>query len=188
MAEETFAELPASGGARARDEYELRFQKAQPSDLREVVQLFEGAIENMNRNHILQWDEIYPNEEVLREDIEKEQMYLGRIDNKIASVYVLSGEYDDEYNHADWRYPEASFVILHRLCVHPAFQNRGVARRTMERIEESVRKSGVETIRLDAFSENPYALRLYKGLGYHKTGTANWRKGLFYLYEKNLTV
>lgn len=167
---------------------ELLFRRAELSDLREVAALFQSAIENMNRNNILQWDELYPDEAILRDDIEKNQMFVGRCENRIASVYVLSGEYDEEYNHADWQYPDASFMILHRLCVHPDFQNRGIARRTMEQIETQVRESGIETIRLDAFSDNPYALRLYKGLGYHKTGTADWRKGLFYLYEKNLTV
>lgn len=166
----------------------LWFQSAALSDLAEVIVLFESAVENMNKNNILQWDEVYPNEEILWEDIEKGQMSVGKSGSRIVSVYVLSGEYDNEYNHADWRYPEASFVVLHRLCVHPDFQNQGIARKTMEQIEKQVRASGIETIRLDAFSDNPYALRLYEGLGYHKTGKANWRKGLFYLYEKNLFV
>lgn len=166
----------------------ILFQRAELSDLQEVVALFQNAIDNMNKNNILQWDELYPDEEVLRADIEKKEMFVGRYQNRIASVYVLSDEYDAEYDHADWQYPEASFIILHRLCVHPDFQNRGIARETMEQLEQQVRESGIETIRLDAFSDNPYALRLYYGLGYHKTGTANWRKGLFYLYEKKLTA
>ncbi len=49
-----------------------------------------------------------------------------------------------------------------------------------------LRDRGIESVRLDAFSLNPYALRMYEGLGYKKVGEANWRKGLFYLFEKNL--
>lgn len=170
------------------DKTELLFQRAELSDLQEVVELFQRAIENMNQNNIPQWDELYPNEKILRDDIEKSQMFVGRSAGRIISVYVLSSEYDEEYNHADWQYPDASFLVLHRLCVHPDFQNKGIARRTMEQVEKQAGDSGAETIRLDAFSDNPYALRLYKGLGYHKTGTADWRKGRFYLYEKNLAL
>jgi predicted GNAT family acetyltransferase len=39
---------------------------------------------------------------------------------------------------------------------------------------------------LDAFSLNPFALRLYEKIGYVRVGEANWRKGLFYLYEKKI--
>jgi hypothetical protein len=53
-------------------------------------------------------------------------------------------------------------------------------------IEELLRKEGIQSIRLDAFSLNPYALKMYGALGYQKVGETNWRKGLFYLLEKKL--
>jgi ribosomal protein S18 acetylase RimI-like enzyme len=53
-------------------------------------------------------------------------------------------------------------------------------------IEETLRARGVKAVRLDAFSLNPFALRLYERLGYEKTGEVTFRKGLFYLYEKDL--
>lgn len=44
----------------------------------------------------------------------------------------------------------------------------------------------INAIRLDVFSQNPFALKLYEKCGYAKTGTVNWRKGIFYLMEKYL--
>ncbi|MOA00670.1 hypothetical protein D3C78_1200430 [compost metagenome] len=38
----------------------------------------------------------------------------------------------------------------------------------------------------DAFSQNPYALRMYEKLNYHTVGEVQWRKDLFYLMEKKL--
>jgi len=46
---------------------------------------------------------------------------------------------------------------------------------------------GIKSVRLDTFSENPAALRLYEKLGYKNTGRVNFRKGLFYLFEKSLS-
>ena len=34
--------------------------------------------------------------------------------------------------------------------------------------------------------KNPFATKMYEKIGYEKTGSAEWRKGLFYLYEKKL--
>lgn len=54
----------------------------------------------------------------------------------------------------------------------------------MKHIEAELRQCNIEAIRLDVFSENPYALKLYQNMGFIKTGHADWRKGRFYLMEK----
>jgi ribosomal protein S18 acetylase RimI-like enzyme len=47
---------------------------------------------------------------------------------------------------------------------------------------------GIDTIRLDVFTLNPYALKMYEKSGYIKVGFAHWRKGEFYLMEKKVYV
>lgn len=169
-----------------RNSQTLHFERAVPADLPEVLRLFQAATKHMDEQGIPQWDEIYPNREVLGEDIAREELYLCRIEDKIACVFVLSEHCDEEYAAGTWRSPESRFCVLHRLCVHPDFQHRKVAARAMDYIEESLRQAGVESVRLDAFSLNPYALRLYESRGYQKAGQVHFRKGLFYLYEKQL--
>ena len=56
----------------------------------------------------------------------------------------------------------------------------------MQLIEDILRTRGIETIRLDAFSLNPIALKMYEKLGYQRVGEVTWRKGLFYLFEKKI--
>ena len=53
-------------------------------------------------------------------------------------------------------------------------------------IEKEVKATGGTSVRLDAFSQNPYALRLYEHAGYCITGSADWRMGQFVLMEKML--
>ena len=86
----------------------------------------------------------------------------------------------DEY------YPDAKYCIIHRLCVNPEFQNRGLAAQAIQHIETECRKNGFDEIRLDSYSKNPYAIRLYDTLGYAVVGHADWRKGRFDLREKKL--
>ena len=57
----------------------------------------------------------------------------------------------------------------------------------MDFLEQSVLDRGLRAIRLDAFSLNPAALKLYESRGYERAGEIQFRKGLFYLYEKRLT-
>ena len=138
----------------------------------------------MNDNNIHQWDDLYPNQEIIREDILNSQMYLGMIEGQIASIFVVNQQSDPEYKNGNWKYDGSSYAVVHRLCVDPAFQKTGVGTKTMQIIENIQKKAGISAIRLDAFSLNPNALRMYEKLGYLKAGEVTWRTGLFYLYEK----
>ena len=51
-------------------------------------------------------------------------------------------------------------------------------------IEKQLKEIDIHVIRLDVFSNNPLALRLYNSLGYSKVGHADWRKRKFFLMEK----
>lgn len=163
---------------------EIQYRIATTEDLKGICGLFDGAIKNMIHNGIMQWDEVYPTEQDFREDINKGQLFVGVVQGQIAVVYVINRECDEQYRNGNWQYADISYYVIHRLCVNPDFQNQGIARRTLLHIEEQLAEWGIHAIRLDAFSENPYALRLYEHLGYAKVGTTDWRKGRFYLLEK----
>ena len=68
--------------------------------------------------------------------------------------------------------------------MNPAFQNEGIAKSTLLHIEKQLKKIGIHVIRLDVFSNNPFAIKLYNSLGYSEVGHADWRKGKFFLMEK----
>lgn len=164
----------------------MHYRLAEEQDIDSICNLIKSAIAEMERNNIHQWDEIYPTKEDFLDDIRKRTLYIGTTDNTVAVVYAINSDSDEQYQNGTWTYPEADYRIIHRLCVNPAFQNRGVAKETLTHIENTLRGSGTETIRLDVFTENPFALKLYRNNGYRETGTAHWRKGTFLLMEKHL--
>lgn len=162
------------------------FRKALSDDLQEIMMLVRAATLTMDAQGIPQWDDVYPSPEIVREDIEQEQMQVGLVEGQIAVVFVLEPCRAGDYESANWQYAVDRFVVLHRLCVHPSFQGHGIARQAMDYLEQEVRNSGIFAIRLDAFPQNPAAIRLYESRGYVKAGEITYRKGLFYLYEKSL--
>lgn len=163
----------------------LKYRKATLDDLEEIWNIVGNSIDVMEENNIFQWDNLYPLKEDFQKDIVKNQLYLGLANDQIAVLYVLNQECDKEYENGDWKFKEEEFYIVHRLCVNPDFQNRGIARHTLLHIEKQLKSKGIYVIRLDVFQNNPYAIRLYDSLGYSKAGYADWRKGRFYLMEKH---
>ena len=166
----------------------LQYRKATLDDLEEIYALVSYAVDDLIRKEILQWDEIYPTKEDFRDDINRNQLYVGLTDNQIAVVYALNQESDKEYQNGNWKYPDRPYYVVHRLCVHPNFQHRGIAKHTLLHIEAELLQNDIHAIRLDAFSNNPFSLKLYDSLQYSRVGYADWRKGRFYLMEKYLNV
>jgi len=169
----------------------MNYRKAEESDLTEICLLVEAAIAEMEKNGIFQWDEIYPTAEDFLSDIKATSLFVGLEKSgkdekdKIAVIYALNKDCDDEYKKAAWSF-DGDFRVIHRLCVHPDFQRRGIARETLEHIEKQAVSLGAKSLRLDVFSQNPASMALYEKAGYSKTGEALWRKGLFYLMEKGV--
>lgn len=162
----------------------LEYRKAAINDLEEICGIVHAAIDAMEREHIFQWDELYPAKEDFQEDIDEGQLYVGLVDGQLAVVYALNQKCEKEYENGKWKYKNGPFYIVHRLCVNPIFQNQGVARSALLHIEMQLAEIGIHVIRLDVFSNNPFALRLYRSLGYSEAGYADWRKGRFFLMEK----
>ena len=167
----------------------MNFRLATENDLEEICSLIKEAIIEMEKKKIFQWDEIYPSRDDFLKDIKTSTLFIGEIQfedtKRICVVYALNKLCDEEYKKAKWKW-EGDYRVIHRLCVHPDFQNRGIAKETIKHIEKEVKSIGVNCLRLDVFSKNPISLRLYQKQHFYKTGEALWRKGLFYLMEKIL--
>lgn len=165
---------------------EKEFRLANIEDMPDIIHLFKAAIDDMCSRGIQQWDEIYPAEELLCDDVVNRQMYVLVCGRAIVSVAVINEEQDEGYEKASWKFEGEKAAVLHRLCVSPAYQNRGYGKETVLLVENAMKGAGYTAVRLDAFSQNPSALRLYEGLGYVRAGEVMFRKGRFLLYEKLL--
>lgn len=161
------------------------YRKAMATDLEAICSIVHAAVRVMEQQQIFQWDDQYPTKADFQEDLKEGALYVGRVDEQIAVLYTLNQKCEEEYETGKWRDPKAPFYVLHRLCVNPIFQNRGIAKSTLQHIEKQVIQMGAHDLRLDAFSENPFALRLYRSMGYTQVGHVDWRMGRFLLMEKH---
>lgn len=156
-------------------------------DLDDICLLIEKAVERMTDHGIYQWDELYPTRKDFSYDIDSNTLYTAIEDDMIVAICVISRECEEEYHMCRWDNPDESSCVLHRFCVSPDHQNRGIGSLVLSLIEEQALSMGYTSVRLDVFSGNRYALKLYEKNGYEKRGHAIWRKGLFFIMEKTLS-
>lgn len=167
-------------------EASLEFRRACRTDIDGICALVASAIIHMQEQKIFQWDEKYPTRVDFLNDLQENTLSVGTIEGKIAVTFTVNQACDPEYEDGEWQYPNEEYRIVHRLCVNPEFQGRGVAGCTLRHIEEELRRQKIGAVRLDAFTQNPTAVALYTRNGYEKRGFADWRMGKFYLMEKRL--
>ena len=159
------------------------FRKAELKDEQSVFLLFRKVTEHMCARNIDQWDERYPDIMMLQSDIRNQQMYVLCKDDSIVAAVVINDMHEEEYENGNWR-DNGKYAVIHRLCVDPEHQNSGLGKKILYEAEKLIKETGCASIRLDAFSQNPYALKMYTSFGYSIVGEVEFFKGVFYLFEK----
>lgn len=153
-----------------------------------IMNLVSRAIERMDERGIPQWDEVYPNRQTFAGDIGERSLYGLAVDGTLAGIVTLNGEQDDEYANVAWQSDDPNPLVIHRLCVDPFHQGKGIAKALLDFSEDYARAHGYRTIRLDAFTLNPVSLTLYRARGYSERGVVRFRKGLFVCFEKSVVT
>lgn len=159
-------------------------KQLEADNIHEVYQIFKSVIKRMSELGIDQWDDVYPNIEVLTKDIDSKNAYGYFIDDELVAYIALDDTFDDAYNNLEWMLSDQEYLTIHRMAVSPLQQGKRIAKKLVEFAEFLTREKKYRGIRLDAFLDNPYALKLYENNGYSYVGKVMLRKGMFNCYEK----
>ncbi|MBB1138162.1 GNAT family N-acetyltransferase [Myroides sp. WP-1] len=155
------------------------------TDLFQTLEVLEEVKQYMLSQGIDQWDEFYPNEDIISNDIQKKQAYIYTENEQILAYMVLNEEYDIEYDNLNWSTP-TPFIVIHRLFVKPTAQGKGISSQMIQYAEEYAKTNKYASIRFDAYSLNNTANAVYLKKGYTLVGIVQFRKGVFNCYEKAL--
>ena len=147
--------------------YEIK--AAEPYDLDACMRVLQSAVAHMRSRGFLQWDDKYPNREVLQNDIRAGSLHVVRVAGAVAGFAAFDRNEPAEYAAIDFQYPTPAMYV-HRLCIDPAFQRRGLALSLMQFAFGLASQKGCRSIRLDTRSDNSAALALYRKLGYRIRG------------------
>ncbi|HEY0898905.1 MAG TPA: GNAT family N-acetyltransferase [Sphingobacteriaceae bacterium] len=159
------------------------------ADIPAILQLLTRIVPVMNAEGNFQWDDSYPNREVLEKDLELNQLWVAQIGSEIAGFAAITQDQDPEYAEVGWDITEPA-IVTHRLAVDLEFRGKGVGRALLMQAEEVARERGITVLRIDTNTENAATNQLFPALGYRYAGEIGlgFRPGLrFNCYEKRLS-
>jgi Acetyltransferases len=143
-------------------------EQAELCDAQSIMGLIIACIERMRARGIHQWDEIYPNLSLVQDNIRAHSLFTTRDKGTWRGSVCLNDLQPEEYDSLPWRCTNGRALVVHRLCVDPDWQRRGIGHAFMEFAEDFAREQSVASIRLDAYTGNNGALALYECLGYDR--------------------
>ena len=148
--------------------------QATNQDLDELLSFYQCVADHMEERSIRHWHwGRYPNEEMIREDVNAGNMYYLRTDGEISAAVVAMIGQEPEYNGLSWTCGIRPGVF-HRLAVHPSMQGAGLGGLVLDDVQQLLRRIGCDCVRCDTSERNGPALRFYEKLGFRRAGKMHW--------------
>ncbi|UUZ90604.1 GNAT family N-acetyltransferase [Paenibacillus sp. P25] len=166
----------------------MPIETAAAEELSQVRRLYASVTRHLRKRGIGQWDWIYPNRWVIRSDLRKGCLFAVRQGNLCIGAVAVDEEQSKPYGAPPWQDSAGRPACIHRLAVDPAYQGRGLGKRSLQHAEEHARSLGCSSIRLDVYTGNPAAVGMYERAGYIAVGLVRYpfRKLPYQCMEKIL--
>ena len=162
-------------------------RKAVAQDQSAIWTLVQQAIKRRKEEGSRQWQDGYPNEEVIKTDILNAQGYVLIVDEMVAAyaAILLNDEpaYDDLVGQ--WL-SQGTFVVLHRLAVSDDHLGKGFAEQMLKHTEKIALENDIVSVKADTNFDNGPMLYLFNKLGYSYCGEVTFRGGKRKAFEKLL--
>ncbi len=143
------------------------FRQVHTNEINRVCEVLSNVVSHMKSIGFTQWDEGYPNKDVLEKDIAYHNLHGAYKDTVLVGFVALNNHQEEEYKDISWQYDEPCLVV-HRLQVDPIYRGQNIAYKLIQYAEHLAKDTGCKSIRLDTRCDNIPAIKLYEKLGYEK--------------------
>ena len=162
-------------------------RKAQIPEAEIIWQILQQAIERRRKDGSNQWQDGYPNQEVVKTDISLGKGYVLEIDNAIAAYAALVFNDEPAYKEiiGDWLTND-DFLVIHRVAVSDDFLGKGIAVLLFQKLEDFAKENQVFSIKVDTNFDNLAMLHILEKLNYQYCGEVYFRGSARKAFEKVL--
>jgi len=163
------------------------FRKATLSEINPIWDILQQAIIRRKKDGSNQWQDGYPNLEVVKKDIEKESGYvLSEGETIVGYIAVLiNDEPAYEKIEGEWLTND-DFVLFHRVAIAENYLGKGLAKMMINYIEDFALKNKIKSIKADTNFDNDAMLNIFEKIGYKYCGQVYLRGNPRRAFEKVL--
>lgn len=150
----------------------MEFRSACKSDLDEIMDIIKVAQEHFKDHGIDQWQNNYPNHQVIEKDIENNSSYVLIEDDKVMGTVMVSFDGEETYNtiyEGEWL-SRGNYAVIHRMAVDFNRRGSGLASEFIAEIEKLCKDKRINSIKVDTHRANIPMQKLLLKNGYKQCG------------------
>lgn len=168
---------------------QYKFRKAEHADLSSIWEILQQAIIRRKQDGSDQWQDGYPNPEVVKKDIDHGAGFvLVDEDTVVGYCAVLINDEPAYANiQGEWL-TKGDFAAIHRVAILESHLGQGLAEKIMIGVEEYAINNQIYSIKADTNFDNVAMMKIFEKLGYVYCGEVYFRNNPRRAYEKLLTI
>ena len=108
----------------------MTIRQAKISDIDNIMRMYKSCVNGMIEENIDQWDDTYPNKDIIIKDIVNKTYYIYILNNTIVGGINIDSIQDKTYLDIKWDDTEDKYLVVHRLGIRKEYWNKGIGRKT----------------------------------------------------------
>lgn len=164
-----------------------KLRAATKSEVDKIWEILSAAIQRRRLEGSNQWQDGYPNKEVVEHDIHNGHGYVWVVDEQVIGYCALLINDEPQYAEIEGQWlTEDDFVVVHRVAIASEYLGQGWAQKIFKAIEEFALSHQIYSVKVDTNYDNPAMLRIFEKLDYQYCGIVHFRNSPRRAFEKVL--
>ena len=166
-----------------------QFRKALLSEKEVIWDILNLAIKRRKEDGSNQWQDGYPNIEVIDNDIEKGEGFVLIDENNIIGYCAVIINNEPEYEKIEGKWlTNSDFVVVHRIAITEQHLGKSLSKVILENVEEFAINNNIFSVKVDTNFDNFAMQKIFEKAGYIYCGEVNFRGSPRKAFEKVLKI
>ncbi len=148
----------------------MRLQLSTSSNIHNILQIINDAKVYLKSKDIDQWQNGYPNQTQIEQDIANNESYvLINDENQVIATSMFSIRPEPTYKLIDgaWKINEKEkYGVIHRLAIDKNYRKKGIASYVLKEFHQKLMKQQIRSLKIDTHEDNHEMQYLVRKLGY----------------------
>ena len=166
-----------------------QFRKALLSEITTIWEIIQHAIERRKNDGSQQWQDGYPNNEIIENDINNGEGFVLTDGNTIIGYCAVLINNEPEYKKiiGKWLTNE-DFVVVHRIAIAKSYLGQSLSGIMLQNIESFALNNSIFSIKVDTNFDNFAMLKIFKKMDYTYCGEVYFRGSPRKAFEKIVKI
>ncbi len=163
------------------------FRKAIPADEPFIWEIIQQAIARRKKDGSKQWQDGYPNLDVIKNDIQKENGFVLTLENDFIGYCAVLINDEPEYEKIIGKWlTNDDFVVVHRIAIAEKYLGQSLSQIVLKKVEEFAKDKKIYSIKVDTNFDNFAMLKIFDKMSYSYCGEVFFRGNARKAFEKIL--